>query len=251
MQTIYNPKGQAGEFGEWAANPYKGCGNACAYCYVPNIRFLKMSRTQFDDGAILKEGWIDAFRKKAFAMQRAGQSVNIFFTFMSDMYHPFDTTPTREILRITKEAGHSFTILTKGGSRALRDIDLYTKRDHYAATLTSLDAAVSKKWERGAALPMDRIETLEKFHNAGIFTWASLEPVLNADSSIAVIERTHEFVDFYKLGRMNYVDVKVNWEEYTARLVELVDRLKIKAYFKKDLQPYLPDGYPNAPLRPS
>lgn len=65
------------------------------------MHFLKMSRAQFDSGAILKPSFIDAFSKKAKAMQSDGKSINIFFTFMSDMYHPFDTTPTREILQIT------------------------------------------------------------------------------------------------------------------------------------------------------
>lgn len=106
------------------------------------------------------------------------------------------------------------------------------------------------KWERGAALPMDRIQALEKFHNAGIFTWVSCEPVLSTDATIEIIKSTHGFVDFYKLGRMNYVDVKVDWKSHTERLVELVDHLKIKVYFKKDLQPYLPAGYPNEPLHP-
>jgi hypothetical protein len=46
------------------------------------------------------------------------------------------------------EHGLAFSILSKGGTRALRDADLYRPdRDAYAATLTSLDDRFSLKWE--------------------------------------------------------------------------------------------------------
>jgi len=31
---IYAPAGKAGEYAPLAANPYKGCGHCCSYCYV-------------------------------------------------------------------------------------------------------------------------------------------------------------------------------------------------------------------------
>jgi hypothetical protein len=43
---IYAPKRQAGEYAPLAANPYRGCGHACAYCYVPLV--LKMKRPEFE-----------------------------------------------------------------------------------------------------------------------------------------------------------------------------------------------------------
>ena len=36
-----------------------------------------------------------------------------------------------------------------------------------------------------------------------------------------------------------------DWREYTERIVELVNRLGVKHYIKKDRQPFLPDGYHN------
>jgi hypothetical protein len=36
-----------------------------------------------------------------------------------------------------------------------------------------------------------------------------------------------------------------DWEGYTHRIVELVQRLGVKHYIKHDLQPYLPAGYVN------
>jgi hypothetical protein len=141
--------------------------------------------------------------------------------------------------------------LTKGGTRSLRDLDLFRQsRDAFASTLTSLDDAISLKWERGAALPGDRIMALRQFHAKGIFTWVSLEPTLSVESSLLIVRATHRFVGLFKIGRANYLPMTktLDWESYTHRMVDLVTQLGIKAYFKKDLQPYLPAGYHN-PLR--
>lgn len=250
MKAIYQPKGQAQEYGEWASNPYRGCGHKCAYCYVPLV--LKMKREEFDAGAKLRDGFIKSFNHDAALLQKQGKSINIFFCFTTDMYNEYINEPTREILELTHKYGHSFTVLTKGGKRALRDMDLYTKYDHFASTLTSLDSEFSLKWERGAALPNDRIQTLKEFHDNGIFTWVSLEPTLDAVSSIHIVEQTHKFVDFYKIGRVNYLPMTktTDWRGYTLDMLEVVKTLGVKAYFKKDLQDYLPADYQNEMLRP-
>jgi hypothetical protein len=101
-------------------------------------------------------------------MQAAGITEQVMVTFTSDPYHPGDTMPTREVLQVLIEHGLGICTLTKGGTRALRDLDLFRpERDAFASTLTSLDDAFSKKWESEAALPGDRIEALKRFHAAG------------------------------------------------------------------------------------
>src|SRR5438067_1974448 len=128
--------------------------------------------------------------------------------------------------------------LSKGGTRALRDLDLFRpKRDAFACTLTSLDDRFSKKWERNAALPGDRIKTLRKFHDAGIFTWVSLEPTLDVKSSLALVEATHEFVDLFKVGRINYLPMTktTDWRDYTLRMLDQLARFGARHYIKKDL----------------
>ena len=68
--------------------------------------------------------------------------------FITDPYHGGDTTPTREAIKILTAHGMGFNPLSKGGTRALHDIDLFRPdRDAYATTLTSLDDAFSLKWE--------------------------------------------------------------------------------------------------------
>lgn len=243
---IYAPKGQAGEYAPLAANPYRGCGHKCAYCYVPLV--LKIKREEFDAGANERPGFLINLRKDAAKYQSLGSTEQVMLSFTTDIYNPLTRSLTRPSLEIIHEYGLGFCPLTKGGKRGLADIDLFDpKRDAFASTLTSLDDAFSLKWERGAALPADRISTLRTFHERGIFTWVSLEPTLDTTSSLQIIEETHEFVDLYKIGRANYLPMTytTDWQDYTLRMIDICAKYNIKHYIKKDLQGFLPDGYFN------
>ena len=79
---------------------------------------------------------------------------------------------------------------------------------------------------------------LQAFHNAGIFTWVSLEPTPDAESSLAIVRETYHFVDLFKVGRVNYLPMTktTDWQDYTLRMIELLNRLGPS------------EGYPN-PLR--
>lgn len=243
---IYAPAGQAGEYAPLATNPYRGCGHKCSYCYVPAV--LKIPRAQFDAGAIKRPGFLDNLTKDAHKYEMLRITEQVMLCFTTDPYHPGNTSLTRSTIETLQAHGLGICTLTKGGSRSLRDIDLFRPgKDAFASTLTSLDDDFSTKWERGAALPHDRINTLKKFHDAGIFTWVSLEPTIDIESSLQIVKETHEFIDLYKIGRVNYLPITktTNWQDYTLRMVDLCQRLEVRHYIKKDLQIYLPPGYYN------
>jgi len=247
---IYAPSGQAGEYAALALNPYRGCGHGCTYCYVPLI--TKQPRQEFDAAAVLRPKFFEGLRKDALKYRAAGITEQVMISFTSDPYHLGDTSPTILSLEILIEHGLGFCTLTKGGTRALRDLALFRQnRDAFACTLTTLKDDFSLKWERKAALPADRIKALRAFHEAGIFTWVSLEPTLDVDHSRDVVLATHKFVDLYKVGRANYVPTIIkttDWAAYTARMIELFNYLGARHYIKRDLQRFLPLGYMN-PMR--
>jgi len=210
-----------------------------------------MDRQAFDAGAVERPTFWAGLTKDAAKYKAAGIREQVMLSFTSDPYHPGDTSATRRTLEVLRDAGLGFCTLTKGGTRGLRDLDLFRPdRDAFASTLTSLDDRFSRKWERGAALPDDRIAALRAFHDAGIFTWVSLEPTISCEASLEIVRETHEFVDLFKVGRANYLPItaKTDWESYTHRMIDLLQSLGAKHYIKKDLQPYLPAGYHN-PLR--
>lgn len=250
--VIYRPAGNAGEYAPLATNPWKGCGHGCKYCYVPLATHI--DRNLFNEAAILRSGYMDRLRKDALRHCGLTRTKNeqIFITFSSDPFHLGDLGPTREVMTILKDHGLAFCTLSKGGERALPFLPEYRPtRDAYACTLTTLDDDFSRKWEPKAALPRDRIATLSRFHEAGIFTWVSLEPTLDVQASLDIVAETRPFVDLYKIGRANYlkeITRTTDWRDYTLRMIDLCQKLGVKHYIKADLQEYLPPHYYN-PLR--
>jgi DNA repair photolyase len=247
--VIYAPTGPALEYAALATNPYRGCGHSCTYCSVPVT--THQDRAEFDAGAVLRTDYLPKLRKDAALYRRAGVIEQILLAFITDPYHPEEhkTGTTRTFLEVLREHDQSFSILSKGGTRALRDLDLFrSDRDCYGVTLTGIDDRLSKKWERNAPLPGDRIAALRAFHDAGIFTWVSIEPVVSVEASLQAIAATHEFVDLYKVGRMNYLNLPIDWREFTLRALDLLSKYGSRFYIKKDLQQFLPPDYAN-PLR--
>jgi DNA repair photolyase len=249
--VIYRPAGEAGEYAPLATNPYKGCGHKCAYCYVPLA--THQPRPDFDAGAVERPGFLDRLVADCRRYDTADAvDHQIMLSFATDPYHPGDTTLTKAVLLTFLDFDLPFCTLTKGGTRALRDIALFRpKRDAFAATLTTLDDGFSLKWERGAPLPGDRIAALRAFRERGIFTWVSLEPTLDVEASIEIVRATHGFVDLYKIGRANYlkeITRTTDWRDYTLRIIDICQRLGAKHYIKRSLQEHLPAAYPN-PLR--
>ena len=97
---------------------------------------------------------------------------------------------------------------------AAKDFDLYGPNDWFGVTLTFDNPDDSKQYEPGAALPADRIKALEEAHNRGIQTWVSIEPVIYPDQTLHLIEITHEFVDHFRVGKLNHfpnIEAKIDW----------------------------------------
>lgn len=250
--VIYRPAGNAGEYAPLATNPWKGCGHGCKYCYVPLATHI--DRKVFNEAAVLRPDYFERLARDLVRHRHlsAGPNEQIFITFSSDPFHLGDLEPTAKVMASLRGAGLAFCTLSKGGGRALPFLSQYRpERDAYACTLTTLDDEFSKLWEPNAALPADRIETLRKFHDAGIFTWVSLEPTLDVEASLEIVQETHRFVDLFKIGKANYlkeITRTTDWQDYTVRMIDLCQRLGVKHYIKRDLQEYLPVRYPN-PLR--
>jgi DNA repair photolyase len=210
-----------------------------------------MDRREFNNGAVERTGFLKNLETDARKYGHLTKSDQVMLSFTSDPYHPDNTTLTRDVIKTLHNNNISVSILTKGGTRSLRDIDLFnSSMDCFGSTLTSLDDDFSKKWEPNAALPMDRLKALKEFHDAGIFTWASLEPTIDCESSLKIVQQTYKFVDLFKIGRVNYLPITktTDWKDYTLRMIDLCQKLNVKHYIKKDLQCYLPEGYYN-PLR--
>ena len=238
MKGIYSPAGRAREFSPLALNLYNGCSHRCTYCYL---------RTKYgqEDIKVEPRRILALIEKQAPLYARYGEQV--LLCFAGDPYCPEELKFgfTRKVLEILLKSQVVVAILTKGGSRCLRDVDLFTKFKNIkvGATLTCFHRSDSKKWEPGAASPGDRIETLRLLRSYGIKTWVSFEPVITPQQTFRLLEITHEFIDHYKVGKMNYVLTDIDWKEFGMEIVKRLRKLEKKFYIKQDLQRYLPKGF--------
>jgi len=239
MLIIYEPSGRAREYSHLALNHYTGCAHGCEYCYVPAV--LRISKEIFHGIVAPRKNVLGQIEKDAAKITCTNKRVLLCFT--CDPYQPLDDDLglTREVIKILKRHSIPMQILTKGGMRAARDFDLYDKYDAFATTLTFMDPDDSAKWEPGAASPANRIEAIKEAKERGIQTWVSLEPVIDPEQSLEIIEQTNEFMDHYKIGKWNY-DKRakdIDWRQFGMAAGLLCELYGKSYYIKNDLAKFL------------
>jgi DNA repair photolyase len=238
MSAIYEPRGKAREYSPLACNLYKGCSHGCVYCYAPSATFAK--RETFYGSPSVRKGIVEIVEKEA--PKIAGSKDHVLLCFTCDPYQPLEKTEmvTRKVLEIFNSNNILTQVLTKGGLLACRDFDLLSlrKENLFSVTLTHDDPAIAMEWEPGAAPPAERIESLQVAHEMGISTWVSFEPVFDPESVYRMIEKTHPFVDLYKVGKMNYhpISKTMDWVKFRETCVEMLTQLGKSYYIKSDLR---------------
>jgi DNA repair photolyase len=244
MQAIYQPRGKAREYAELAVNLFNGCPHGCTYCYAPGIKNIGRSEYLTVSPRV---GILNAIEKDARKMQ--GDPRHVLLCFMCDPYPPSDQKPfsvTREAIKILKQYKMRVAVLTKGGLYATRDFDLLTPQDKFGCTLTFLSLSDSLKWEPFAAPPSERLATLMQAHKAGIPTWASLEPVIDPEQTLALIRRYYDVVDEFKVGKLNYQKAAFNLRSFCVELAATLQDCHVHYYIKDSLLPFWPDNMPRS-----
>lgn len=90
----------------------------------------------------------------------------------------------------------------------------------------------------------ERFEALETLHSRGIRIWASMEPVIYPEQSLEIMEITKDYVDAYKIGKLNHFpkhEMKFDWEKFLLDSVAVMRKNTKEFYIKKDLLEYKPD----------
>ena len=235
-KAIYEPKGKAGEYAKYSCNFYVGCSNGCTYCYLKkpplnkacggNVPTLKKC---FKDenhavGVFEKE-----LKMNLLELQRHG----LFFSFTTDPMFPSTINLTKRAILSAARADIYVKILTK----LVEWVDNWIERMHtdwikfisVGFTLTGHD-----ELEPNASTNAERIAAMKKLHDAGFKTWASIEPVIDFESSWKMISQTLEFCDLYKIGLESgrkYDEVLLyKWVRLISRKFE-----NKKFYFKDSL----------------
>lgn len=223
MKPIYEPKGKAKEYGDYAINIYTGCPHKCFYCFAPKI--LRRDKEIFHSYVEPRAGVVEAVKRQVESENITGKLIHLCFT--CDPYPTgYDSTPTREIIKILKDSGNNVQILTKGDGS--RDFDLLDGNDWYGITY---DGSL-----HGIYDPCDRWADIYSAKLLGIKTWVSFEPVVEANEVLRCIEECREIIDKVKIGKLNYFPSAINWKEFGNEAESLCKKLGIDYYIKDSLR---------------
>lgn len=245
---IYQPKGKAGEYSEWACNLYNGCSNGCDYCY------LKRGITKAVLGMstpVLKKS-LGGTPETAYEMfckelsQHKNEIVGdgsgyLFFTFTSDPCLPETIDLNMLCMKTAIDEGVNVMMLTK---RA--DFVDYQAFQKLLGTcdISKLAAGFSLTGkddrEPNASTNQERIDAMRRLHDEmGVYTWASIEPIIDLRSSYRMIQEICGFCDMYKIGiisgeKPSYTPQNVR--DFVSYVRELVPDEKI--YWKDSIIKY-------------
>jgi DNA repair photolyase len=238
MEIIYEPKGKAKEYASLAVNLYEGCEHGCTYCFGPAT--LKREREKFHASSHPKNDALQRLSRDAEKLRIAGDDREILLSFVTDPYQTIEseTKLTQEAIKILRQNDLRFTILTKGGLRAVRDFDLLAGYDKasFGSTLIFTNQADADRWEPNAPKVDFRIEAIKEAKKRGIRTWVSLEPVICPDQALELIEKLHPFVNHWKVGKLNYRRLSVDWLKFRNNVTGLLDALKADYYLKRSFR---------------
>lgn len=256
-KALYNPSGKAGEYSNWACNFYTGCSNNCDYCYCKlgvlsrlwhEVPVLKVCFKDDDDAINL---FLIEVLKNISELRKLG----VFFSFTTDPMLPetieltfkaINTLITNDIpvKVLTKRADWVDSFLSKQGILVNNGKAIRKHKVAFGFTLTGHD-----ELEVNASTNIERIAAMNKFHLSGFRTFASIEPIVDFNSSLEVIKRTLGYCDLYMVGLMSRKKYDlVDTQTFVEKLNELPGAPKI--YLKESLQklsnyhPYeLPDNF--------
>jgi DNA repair photolyase len=241
MSVVYEPQGRAREYSELACNLYRGCVHGCKYCFAPSCMRTKPSVWHAE--ARPRPGVLEQLEKDASKLQ--GDPRRVLFSFTSDPYQPAErvTRLTRRALEIVGRHALRSQVLTKGHADLVAD-DLPLMKQigtELGVTLCFADDVERQEWEPRAAPVDERLAILRAAHQAGVFTWVSLEPVIDPAQALAVIRMAHPFVRFWKVGKLNHnraVEANVDWRRFLLDVKSLLTELRAEYYIKDDLRRY-------------
>lgn len=222
-KLIYKPKGAAGEYAAYAVNFVNGCSNDCSYCYnksgvvAKTLGGNKVTWKKVIEDAAEKAHRTclnmayNMFCKDVDSMEEELKREGIFFNFVSDPFLDETRFITMECVDECILRGIPVTVLTKMYDAYLTIVTLInceerSKRQEYlnkmrkylkvGFTLTGCDEE-----EPGASPNDERIIAMSLLKKEyGLYTWASIEPILDLSKSAQMIVKSLPYCDEYRIG---------------------------------------------------
>ncbi|HEY8428000.1 MAG TPA: radical SAM protein [Sandaracinaceae bacterium] len=195
--------------GRYYLNPYVGCMIGCPFCWVDGRSDL--GRALEGRPALPWGRWVDVKVNLAEVLRdevrRLPPGPVRISPVVTDPYQPIERKHriTRRCLEVLLPAGFTPILLTRA-KRVLDDLELLSRYRNVAVgvSIPTDDDAVRRAFEPAADPIEDRLDAMRALHEAGVVTFAVVQPVLPMD-----VERLVELVAPYaaavRLDRMHEV----------------------------------------------
>lgn len=216
----------------YVINPYTGCQHACSYCYA---RFMKRFSRHTEPWGQFVDVKINApeLLEKEITKKRLDK---VWVSGVCDPYQPLENKYqlTRQCLQILAENDWPAAVQTRS-PLVVRDLDILQSGKYFEVgmSVTTADDHMRLLFEPAAPPIPQRIEALERLHQAGIKTFAMIAPILPGAEDLAGLLAGK--VEYVILDRMNY-----HYADWVYRRYALQDKLT-DAYFRKVTNKLLAD----------
>lgn len=159
------------------------------------------------------------------------QKHGLLMSFTSDVFLPQSRKLTIDAAFTAVEHNVPVMFLTKIAINPDDFIGADTRFVSFGFTLAGRD-----DMEPGASTNAECIEAMRKLHEAGFRTWASIEPIIDFQSSFDMIRQTALFCNHYKIGllkgkKYDKHDIRV----FVERCLKYSHLRNLKLYFKDSL----------------
>lgn len=198
-------------------NAYRGCEHGCIYCFArPTHAWLDLSPgLDFESRLFVKPDAPILLRKEL--GKRGYRPSTIAMGTDTDPYQPIEARygVTRACIEVLAACRHPLMITTKS-DRVLRDLDLLARMAAdglvaVALSVTSLDAALSRKLEPRAPHPRRRLAAIRALSDACIPVHACLSPIIPAINDHE-IEALVDAAAQAGAGSISYIPVRLPHE---------------------------------------
>lgn len=166
-------------------NPYRGCEHGCIYCYArPAHAYMDLSPgIDFETRLFYKPEAAQLLDRELRKPHYVCQPMHIGGN--TDPYQPIERKLkiTRAVLETLLRFRHATTLITKGATLMLRDLDLFAEFARLnlisiAVSITSLDDSLKRTLEPRTSSPAARLRLIGELSARGIPTTVMAAPLI-------------------------------------------------------------------------
>ena len=261
--VIKNPKKAAGEYAKHSVSIYRRCPNQCLYCFLDKgigKGTLGSGKPELRTCFYNEDDAVKKFQRELLKnREQLIKDGGVFFCLITDPCLPDTINATKPCAMMAMNEGVPVTILTKMVSwvykyefqESILELGKQTGLLCVGFTLTGRD-----DMEPNADPNLERILAMQLLHeDFKIKTFASIEPIIQFNKSLAMIRETLGFCDLYKIGLMSKCGKGYYEVDDAIKFIENVNKLLMnddncaKVYWKESIRK-LTDNYLSLGLQP-